>query len=307
MVDMKIKELDLSKVTGDYFEDFELAYPADENEYNLLEYVVKVSNKFFPDFDGIDFGLSQHPMIFLENYKYGRLKPVSQERYLDEQIQNTIRAYGLDKDRLWYLLLYVNDYIGGFVGGLSTGKGLLDELNEMNAALSEATEITLKKDGRKSFATNSKEVVGFLHKAMEYFIRGYNEAAGMEDYDEAKKRLGEMGMDNFIRNSAPIYLKKTATMDLSYRQYRFAELMLWFIKDIKPVTPPGVKVKVYRDRHLFVSMMMYVCGLYAEDEAEARDKWYEPYYRDKENRNLSNLVRSYKNRKLPDMVNSCYW
>lgn len=306
-MDMKIKELDLSKVTGDCFEDFELAYPADENEYNLLEYVVKVANKFFRSYDGYDIGPSQHPMIFLENYKYGRLKPVSLERYFDEQIQNTIRAYGLDVDKLWYLLLYVNDYIGGFVDGLSTGKYLLDELNEMNAALGEATEITLKKDGRKSFATNSKEVVDFLHKAMQYFIRGYNEAAGMEDYDEAKKRLGELGMDNFIRNSAPIYLKKHTTMDLSYRQYEFARLMLWFIKDIKPVTPPGVKVKVYRERHLFVSMMMYVCRLYAEDEAAARDKWYEPYYRDKENRNLSNLVRSYKNRKLPDMVNSCYW
>lgn len=304
---MKIKELDLEKVTGNWYEDFEIVYPANKNEHNLLEYVVKVANKFCPDYDGIDFGPSQHPMMFLEHYKYGHLQLLQQERYFDEQIQHTIRAYGLDRDKLWYLLLYVNDYIGGFVGGMPTGKYLIDELNEMKNALDEATEITLKRDGRKSFATERKEVIEILQKAMQHFVHSYNEATEMEDYDEAKKRLEELGLEKFITNSAGIDIHQRGTVDISYRQYKFAEMMLWFIKDIKPVTPPGVKVKVYRERHLFVSMMMYVCGLYAEEEAEARDKWYELYYRDKENRNLSNLVRSYKGRKWPSIHNGHYF
>ena len=44
----------------------------------------------------------------------------------------------------------------------------------------------------------------------------------------------------------------------------------------------------------------------AKDEETAKNKWYEPYYNDKTNRNLSLLVARYKNREFPHSVPQIY-
>lgn len=277
----------------------------------LFEYVWKVADHFMPAYvepweEGEE--PSDAPVTFARRYLSGNIEHREQmlERFSDEQIQNTIRAYRLDVDKLWYLMCLVADYVNGLCE-FETRKGLVDTLNEMNRALGEATEVTFKKDDAKLFSTTRKEVLEILDKAMEYFAQCYNDAVKVEDDEEKKKRLGELGLDHTISNTE--YLdtdKEWEQLLLTYRQYRFAKMMLWFIKDIKPATPKGIKVKVFRERHLFVSMMLYVCGIYKESDDEARSKWYEPYYLDKENRNLSNLVRNYKYREQPKVVNKWF-
>ena len=85
------------------------------------------------------------------------------------------------------------------------------------------------------------------------------------------------------------------------------DMMLYFLKDKKGKNPPHTIEMVFKEKHFFVSMLLYVVGLYAEDEETARKKWYEPYYNNKDNRNLSNLVRNYKNRKFPNSAPKIYW
>ena len=63
---------------------------------------------------------------------------------------------------------------------------------------------------------------------------------------------------------------------------------------------------VFKEKHFFVSMLLYVVGLYAEDEETAKKKWYEPFYNDKDNRNLSFLVANYKKRKFPNSTPKIY-
>lgn len=323
----------------DFKRDWNIAFK--DNNIDLLEYVVDVANKFHPLFDGIDFSPSNDPMIFNNRYiesnlnlreRYNRMCSMGyfkdysreeyeknntktppldtsfREKYLDTQLQNTIAAYGLDVSKFWYLILYVNDYVKDLcVNAFKSGEFLLDELNDMNKNLSEATEVILKKNGRKCFSSVRKEVVNILKIAMEHFINDYN--AIMENADEninINEKLKEIGLDHFIQNRGILNWHEFVTIDISYRQYKFAEMLLYFLKDKKGVTPPLIKEKVYKERYFFVSMLLYVVGLYEDEEETAKAKWYEPYYNEKENRNLSNLVRSYKNRKFPNSSPKIY-
>lgn len=125
--------------------------------------------------------------------------------------------------------------------------------------------------------------------------------------ETANEIFSELGLDGPMLDQATVVEADgkytSCSMEMSHRQYRFAQIMLWFLGDKKGKQPKDVEEKVYKERHLFVSMMLYVCGIYNENDDEARRKWYEPYYQDKDNRNLSNLVRNYKDRKLPRVIN----
>ena len=256
-------------------------------------------------------------------------------RYSDEQIQNTVHAYALDPSKLWYLLLFVRDYISGFEDAPRLGIHLFDELRELNCALEETAEIVLKKEnGRVGFKSDRKEIIALLRMAMESYTMRYNVACDLrdksremcdrsedcEDEEKAKdlrakavetagradKIFAGLGLEGPMANRASVTLSDTCSVKMSYRQYRFAEIMLWFLSDKKGVQPEGLKEKVYKERHFFVSMMLYVCGIYEEAE-EARNKWYEPYCQDKENRNLSLLVSRYKDREWPNVANMRYY
>ena len=329
---MEIKEL------PDFRNEWQVMHK--DNNLELLEYVVAVANKFHSSFDGFDIYPSNDPMTFNNRYiestldlrgRYERKRSMGGfedcsweeyeknysdrgvldtsflDKYLDKQLQNTIMAYGLDVSKFWYLLLYVNDYVKDTcVNAHKEGNTpLLDEVNEMNEKLSEATEVVFKKDGKETFSTDRQATVDILKIAMQHFIHDYNNI--IENPDEnVSERLKEIGLDDVISNSYSWSLHESVTIDLSYRQYKFAEMMLYFLKDKKGITPPNVREKVYKEKNFFVSMLLYVVGLYSEDEETAKNKWYEPYYNDKTNRNLSLLVARYKNREFPHSVPQIY-
>lgn len=329
---MEIKEL------PDYKLKWNIAYS--DNNLDLLEYVVKVANKFHISFDGEDFSPSEDPITFNNRYieskldlkeKYERLRSFGYlqdysfesyckdqekstildtsfiDKFFDLQLQNTISAYGLDASKLWYLILYVNDFVKDLgINAWGAGKFLLDDLNELNEKLTTTTEIILKKDGRKHFSSERKQTIKILSTAMQHFINDYNSIVE-SDSEHKNEKLKQIGLDGIIQNYGLISTKSVVNIDISYLQYKFAEMLLYFLKDKKGVNPPNIKEKVYKEKHFFVSMLLYVVGLYDEDEETAKKKWYEPYYNDKDNRNLSNLVRNYKNRKFPNTIHQIYW
>lgn len=310
----------------------------------LFEYVWKVADHFMPAYvepweEGEE--PSDAPVTFARRYLSGSIEQRERmlERFSDEQIQNTIRAYGLDADKLWYLMCFVADYISGFEQTIQTGRWLFDEWYDFTLALEETAEIVLKKgNGRTCCKTSRKEIVDIVRTAMELYTTRYKVACDMRDkamktYDKCKQCQNdeeakslyakavsmakkaneifvELELDGPIPNKSPL-LKldeecESISMEMSHRQYRFAKIMLWFLGDKKGRQPQDVEEKVYKERHFFVSMMLYVCGIYNENEDEARSKWYEPYFQEKDNRNLSNLVRNYKNRKLPIVINKWF-
>ena len=127
-----------------YYEDW-----ADVYNEPLFEYVNEVSNKFWPDAEPywdsetgkeeIDFSLSRVPCQFAKRYKDGKIdisrlplylnassdgKSIKQHHGLDDDIKEqdltlieknriyaTLRAYGLDVSKFWYLCICIKDYV----------------------------------------------------------------------------------------------------------------------------------------------------------------------------------------------------
>ncbi len=143
----------------------------------LLEYVWIIANKFLPAYEDV----SAAPAIFanrysernltieeryerakemklfkgtLEKYKetsYRKLDDSFKEKFLtNEDLQNTIEAFGLDVSKFWYLLLFVYDFIEDIgTNAPLLGKSVLEDFIDFHINLLEATSITLKKNNRK--------------------------------------------------------------------------------------------------------------------------------------------------------------
>ena len=93
-----------------YFEDY-------SNE--LLDYVEKVANKVQPnrpspdgDFDyGYRFYGSRAISHFVVKYLNGDVDTSFKQNFIDNKdVQDTINGFGIDVDKFWYLLLFINDY-----------------------------------------------------------------------------------------------------------------------------------------------------------------------------------------------------
>lgn len=64
------------------------------------------------------------------------------DKFLEnEDLQNTIKAFGLDVSKLWYLLLFVHDYIEDFSTSLK--KSEVQDIGDFVDSLSNCSGITL--------------------------------------------------------------------------------------------------------------------------------------------------------------------
>ena len=298
----------------------------------LLEYVWNIAEWKFPN--TVDFSMpSTIPAIFYERYhernlsikeRYERdkmfyisnesfedylkfhsddkpLKDSFKERYLNnKELQNTIKAFGLDVSKFWYLLLFVYDYVEDIGNNSPTfGKSTLQDFNDFANKLSEATSITLKKDNRKSYAIDREDTIRIVQSAIQYYIKTYNEIINRNCSIEEKQRmLIEIG--GSVSNVHSCDLEKKSTLDISYKKWKFAEIFLHFLKDKKATIPKNSVYNVSKDKMLFISRLIYVVGYDTK-------RYYEPY--DKEgnpNRMLSNLLRRYMKEKFPPVIGLHY-
>lgn len=234
---------------------------------------------------------------FMED-EYKKLDTSFKDKFLSNQdLQYTIEAFGLDVSKLWYLLLFVHDYIEDFGSSKLT---LLDttwqELNKVNTKLEEATQIMLKKNGRKSYETERKDIMKLLKTALDYFVITYNNIM-VEDLSEEEKleKLKGIGLDNFIDDEGHLVdLNLNYELDRSRKKYYFAKVFLFFLKNRKAKTLPHVKVRVSRDKYMFISRLIYTVGYH--DEKYNIDKFIDTY---ESNRMLSQLLRKYGNEEFP--------
>ena len=301
-----IEELpDINLTIEDYYE---------YQDIELLDYVYEVANHFLPNIDGLP---SKAPAVFCERYhertlsieeRYERhkkfyifnlsfddylkyhsdekpLKSNFMERYLNNrELQDTIESFGLDISKLWYLLLFVHDYIED-IGNNSPaiGKSTLQDFNDFTNKLSEATSITLKKDNRKSYAVEREDTIRIIQAALQHYIKIVNS-------EELNGTL----------DSHPLNFKDKSFLDISYKKWKFAEIFLHFLKDRKATVPKNSIYNVSKDKMLFISRLIYT--------VEYDGKRYNEEYDSEGNKNrmLSNLLRRYMKEEFPPVIGLHY-
>lgn len=300
----------------------------------LLEYVWELAQSTFAPEDD----LSSFPCLFANRYfernlsveeRYERDKELnytsnSFEKYVElksnhrqfkdsfkdkflnnEDLQNTIEAFGLDVSKFWYLLLFVYDYTESICTKAPTIiKTLKEDFLDYCECLLTSTDIVLKENGKKIYETERKELIDIIKIVHLNFIKAYSDIiTSNQDYDEKKKRLREIGLTDFINNDllTGIDYKNTTSLDISYKKWKFAVLFQRFLRNKKASTIPNKKVKVSKDKMMLISRLIYTVGY--------DTKRYNEEYDEKGNKNrmLSNLLRKYSKQKFPDVTSNEYF
>lgn len=221
----------------------------------------------------------------------------------NKDLQNTIEAFGLDVSKFWYLLLFVYDYIECFsTNAPIPGNKTLDEFNAFNIKLEEATGIMLKKDGRKSYETDRKDIMKLVKAALDYFVNSYNDILKSNTtIDEQIEQLKKMGLDDYIKNGAiPAEWYAQGKLSKSHKISYFAKMFFFFLENRKAKTLPHIKEKVSKDKMLFISRLLYIVGYVGEEYNDEYDKDA------KKHRMLSNLLRKYGKEEFPVRVSKYY-
>lgn len=298
-----------------------------------LDYVCDVANHFLPNTGGTMIE-SKAPAIFCERYhernltieerherhkmfyiskqtfdEYSKLhadeKPLKanfKERYLNNQdLQNTIEAFGLDVSKFWYLLLFVYDYIEDIANNTPTfGKSTLQDFNDFANKLSEATSITLKKDNRKSYTVEKEDTIRIIQTALQHYINSYNDIVNSDSTrEEIIQKLNDIG-GSLVSNTKTFNFEEKSTLDISYKKWKFAEIFLHFLKDKKATVPKNSIYNVSKDKMLFISRLIYTVGYDTKRYNEEYDS------EGNKNRMLSNLLRRYMKEDFPTITGRYY-
>lgn len=322
-------------------------YKAKHYEYDkyldepLLDYVWKIADKFFPDYDGEIYSPSITPVIFANRYieskltdeeKYARYMEIYPDTTLDSakeyyssqteidtsfkdkflksrEVLNTIKAFNLDLDKFWYLLLFVNDLVEDCcTNALGHGQSEVEKVNEMTKKILESTEVISKRNGRKHYEINDEYTLSILKASVKFFIKTYNEIIeNSKNREELNVRLKELGIDRTINNDFPIKFEETITLEKSHKTRLFAEFFQYILKDLKADKKlMGIRTtsEDSTDKLLFISRLTYIVGLQGKE-------YYKRYMLNKKgdyvtNRKLSNLLSKYRDEPLPDETGRYY-
>ena len=322
-------------------------YKAKRSEYDkymdepLLYYVWKIADKFFPDYDGEVYSPSITPVIFANRYieskltdeeKYARYMEIYPDTTLDSakeyyssqteldtsfkdkflksrEVLNTIKAFNLDLDKFWYLLLFVNDLVEDCcTNAFGHGQSEVEKVNEMAKKILESTEVISKRNGRKYYETNDEYTLSILKSSVKFFIKTYNEIIeNSKNREELNVRLKELGIDRTINNDFPIKFEETITLEKSHKTRLFAEFFQYFLENLKANKKlMGIRTtsEDSTDKLLFISRLTYIVGLQGKE-------YYKRYMLNKKgdyvtNRKLSNLLSKYRDEPLPDETGRYY-
>lgn len=295
----------------------------------LLEYVWIIANKFLPAYEDV----SAAPAIFanryternltieeryerakemklfkgtLEKYKetsYRKLDDSFKEKFLtNEDLQNTIEAFGLDVGKFWYLLLFVHDFIEDIgTNAPLLGKSVLEDFSDFHINLLEATSITLKKNNRKSYATEREGTIRIIQAVLQHFVKTYSDIVH-GDKETMIEQLNNIGLDGFIQNGllSKISFEEKFSLDISYKKWKFTDMFQFFLENRKATIKPKTRMKVSKDKMMFISRLIYTVGYDGKRYNEEYDADGKP------NRMLSNLLRRYRNEKFPSVIANNY-
>ena len=158
-------------------------------------------------------------------------------------------------------------------------------------------------DNKKSYIVENKDTIRIIQTALQHFVKTYNDIIHSGQDRETKiKRIKEIGLNSFITDGKPIeyLLAERDCLDISYKKWKFANMFLFFLESRKATTIPNKKVKVSKDKWMFVSRLIYTVGYDGKRYNEEYDS------EGNKNRMLSNLLRRYRNEQFPSCIAKNY-
>ena len=231
----------------------------------LLEYVVKVSHFFWPKSDNKkDVWDSNFPRVFGKRFCKGLIDTSSKEKYLaSTEVQETIRVFGLDSAKFWYLCLFIKDYVEGStisapvkkISPRKELKNLVTELEKMQPAFNpHYIDVALNgelilKVGKHPVRIKNGQTLALIKCAIS-------------DYLEKKEDIGYWLDGTFID------FEDTVLLSHSKQLYLFDFYLSLFLKDLeadKTIESSQVNMRVSFDKRLLASRMIYMLGL-SKDE-----------------------------------------
>lgn len=293
-------------------------------EEPLLEYVCEVANHFVC-WEG---DISPAPAIFMNRYierkltpqecvirlrrmgvvhtslesfadpDYRRLDASFKDKFLrNESLQTTIKAFGLDVSKFWYLLLFVYDYVEDI--GLNTPvlmKSEIQDINELVSSLENSTSLILSSGNKKTYNTNVKQTIRFVQFALRYYIKMYNDIIDQDlSLEDKRELIYEIGLDHFLQKGQEIDFKHKRYLEITLKKWKFADMFQYFLKNKKANRNIIYKknIGISTDKLMLISRLIYTVGY----DTKRYDEEYDS--NGNKNRMLSNLLRKYRNETFP--------
>jgi hypothetical protein len=220
------------------------------------------------------------PYLFATDYLDGKIntKDIEKDLYESSEIQNTLKAFGLDSSKFWYLCLFIKWKVDWEVKSARVfPKEPLEKLKDLQAEFeklnftkvrgkyvtSKTAELTFKVKGSKAYTINDKDTLAILNN----IINGYLLTTPTKGY--------------LLHDSEKVELS------IATKMYLFNKYLTWFIAPLKADS----KIHACKDKSLLISRMLYILGVYDHDGVD--EEGNEGHENKKHKMNKENLWEEY--------------
>ena len=260
----------------------------------LLNYLVDVANHFWLNFDPDGYTVDKDgnkklgalcpslvPEQFAERFFAGCINTDREQKYLaSEEVLDTLKAFGLDVDKFWYLCLAVKDVVEGYTDNAIRSKKhpreelkeLEDELDKLepeykhNSFKCKGSGVLTLKVGKHPIKVTSPTTLTLINMAIHNLL---------EKYKENNSLFDAVGLD----------IDDTVTLKPIYKIALFNKYLSWFLKD--KVADKAIYAS--KDKSLLISRMVFILGI-SDDES-----FFEEYKEDGTKLDyLKNYIKKYK-------------
>ena len=259
----------------------------------LLEYVNKVANHFWMFYDPEiqELTYSHVPDIFHRRYSKGEINTERLLKYeTSAEVQDTINAFGIDKDKFWYLCLLIKDYVED-----KTINAVVNNPTHREEMISFTSEIEKLKPKRWAdlYLTEGEGQLTLKVGKHPVIIKNGHTLALIKI---AVEEYLDRNQDNtLLLDSAPVDFDNKTTLADGYKIYLFDKFLSWFLQRFKANknmhSSDGNIFVVSTDKKLLISRMLFVLGI-TDDEA-----YYEEFKENSATKNdkLKNTLKNYRN------------
>ena len=260
----------------------------------LLEYAEEVANHFWRDYDSAKYVLEDGtevegqylpsivPHDFACRYLDGKIDKRKEASYIEsKEVQDTIKAFGLDSTKFWYMCLMVKDYVDSRTNNAIKMNPthreelvrLIEELDKLHPKFENHTiscvgtgELYVKVGKDKKFTITDGVTLSLINAAVSFLI-GYS-----------KKYTN-------LLDSSSLNFNKRESLPHVYQIYLFNQYLSWFLKPKK--AKKGFHAS--KDKSLLISRMTYILGITFDE------RFYEEYSETGERNNfLKRYLSKYK-------------
>lgn len=253
----------------------------------LFDYVNEVAEHFWQGYDP-ETGqrvTSCVPETFSQRYVEGHIKGFvsdviiahNLDKYENEDIQNTLKAFGLDKDKFWYLCVCIKDYVDGFTtDGIKRNLTHREEITNLTAEMYKmCPEPSFFEHGTKDnqvkilngFKTQKNATLTFQLEGSRNILR-ITDPETISVINLALSRwMDENSKEGYsFLDASPLDFDEREETSAIKQLYWYHKYLSWFLKDknadkeiINELSTATNRVSA--DKWLLVSRMIYATGL----------------------------------------------